>query len=73
MGGFCRQNSLENPPLRHDANACDWNPSVLRDDPEHPKYASISTTNKNRIIDSVTVIFIGFLGFIMYYPDTLLR
>jgi hypothetical protein len=58
MGGFCRQNSLENPPLRHDANACDWNPSFLslRD----PKYANaiIAAANKNRIIESV--IFIGF-------------
>jgi hypothetical protein len=39
MGGFCRQNSLENPlPLQ-----CDWNPSFLRD----PKYARSSIANKN--------------------------
>jgi hypothetical protein len=57
MGGFCRQNSLENPLPRHDANACDWNPSFLRE----PKYANaIIAANKNRIIDSVTLIFIGF-------------
>jgi hypothetical protein len=55
MGGFCRQNSLENPLPRHDANACDWNPSFLRE----PKYTNaLIAANKNRIIESV--IFIGF-------------
>jgi hypothetical protein len=45
MGGFCRQNSLENPLPRHDANPCDWNPSLfeMRD----PKYPSVMA-NKNR-------------------------
>jgi len=55
MGGVCRQNSLENPPPRHDANACDWKPSFLvgmRD----PKYARSIMANKS--VDSVTLNFI---------------
>jgi hypothetical protein len=29
VGGFSRQNSFENPLPRHDANPCDWSPSLL--------------------------------------------
>jgi hypothetical protein len=51
MGGFCKQNSLENPMPRHDANPCDWNPSLfgMRD----PKYPSKSMANKT--VDSVNL------------------
>jgi hypothetical protein len=51
MGGFCRQNSLENPLPRHDANACDWNPSfrVGMRDPKYPRsvMANKTVTSEN--------------------------
>jgi hypothetical protein len=55
MGGFCRQNSLENPLPRHDANACDWNPS-FRAGMRDPKYANANTANKT--MDNETLNFI---------------
>jgi hypothetical protein len=56
MGGFCRQNSLENPPLRQDATACDWNPSFfalvgMRD----PKYAIKPRANTNVDSDALNL------------------
>jgi hypothetical protein len=47
MAGFCRQNSLENPPPWQDANV--WNPSFLLEDEgmREPKYAN-SITAKTR-------------------------
>jgi hypothetical protein len=67
MGGFCKQNSLENPLPRHDANACDdWNPSRL-DETRDPKYPSVMA-NKNR--SNMTLYFI-FLGGYMHYARTL--
>jgi hypothetical protein len=61
MGGFCRQNSLENPPLTHDANACDWNPSLFEfelvgmRDPKYPRSITANTT-----VERETLNFIGF-------------
>ena len=48
MGGFCRQNSLENPLPRQDANPCDWNPS-RRGEPRNTKYPHNSAAKKNII------------------------
>jgi hypothetical protein len=70
MGGFCRQNSLENPPLTHDAYACDWNPSFFDlDGMRDPKYARSITANTT--VERDTLNFIGFWCYVMHYPDKL--
>jgi hypothetical protein len=57
MGGFCRQNSLENPLPRQEANVFGmfgWNPSLFeRVGMRDPKYPSRSMANTT--VDSVNL------------------
>jgi hypothetical protein len=57
MGGFSRQNSLENPLPRQEAKVFGWNPSLFeRVGMREPKYPSRSMTNTT--VDSVNLNFI---------------
>jgi hypothetical protein len=54
MGGFSRQNSLENPLPRQEAKVFGWNPSLFeRVGMRDPKYPSKIMANKT--VDSVNL------------------